>query len=353
MLNSSLLTSGNNSIFISTRVHKRVLPVELDREAPIKLIRIEEMMEPVAEAAKQSASNEQFSVHDDLMYECSQASTTLEGLFEELAKDTVLRTLIGDHDVRGLSQASNHHNAVTTEYDSFLMNLNSLFSVMTERFERFALEVEHCRKINVENVDKLCEFTSLMANYSEWTRLTASGLNEAPKIDGLTAEIRNEGLSIGVDSDDTSKVLKPKIARFTLPPDYDPNDSRWTLRYRNSGPGLTELLPFSGIYVNTAILNECQRLAKDCKSLARLLIVEVFSDSALKVCSLTGAKPACLNWIETDVRPGLEKYARAILIRYIEIYGREKMCCTEKPKAIINSMRTKLYSYRLKNRNNV
>lgn len=81
--------------------------------------------------------------------------------------------------------------------------------------------------------------------------------------------------------------------------------------------------------------------------------MEVFSDSALKVCSLTGARATCFDYIETDVRPGLDKDARATLIRYIEIYGREAKWCTEEPKSIINCMRNKLYSYRLKNRNYV
>ncbi|CAD6243708.1 GSCOCT00014215001.2-RA-CDS [Cotesia congregata] len=91
----------------------------------------------------------------------------------------------------------------------------------------------------------------------------------------------------------------------------------------------------------------------DCKSLAQLLMLEVFSESALKVCSLTGAKATCFRGTKTDVRPGLDKDERAILVRYVEIYGEKQRWCTEDHRAIINVMRNKLYSSRRKDRHRV
>ncbi|CAH2088160.1 unnamed protein product [Euphydryas editha] len=139
-------------------------------------------------------------------------------------------------------------------------------------------------------------------------------------------------------------LRRMRIAKFTLPPDYNPNNSKWTFRHRYPKPELKELLRYSGVYVNAINLEHCNELATDYKSLTRLLMVEVFSDSALKVCSLTGAKASCFRGNETDVRPGLDKDARAILVRYVEIYGEKQGWCTEDYRAIINAMRNKLYS---------
>ncbi|XP_044591676.1 uncharacterized protein LOC123269855 [Cotesia glomerata] len=177
-------------------------------------------------------------------------------------------------------------------------------------------------------------------------RINSQNVN---KFRGLNVEIRDKVLPIE-DNNNTSEARKQRIAKFTLPPDYDPNNSKWTLRYRYPKPELIELLRYSGLYVNAANLKHCNESATDCKSLAQLLMVEVFSDSALKVCSLTGAKAIRFRGIKTDVRPGLDKDARAILVRYVEIYGEKQGWCTEDHRAIINAMRNKLYSSRKKDR---
>ncbi|KAG8039456.1 hypothetical protein G9C98_008099, partial [Cotesia typhae] len=91
----------------------------------------------------------------------------------------------------------------------------------------------------------------------------------------------------------------------------------------------------------------------DCKSLARMLMVEVFSQSALKVCSLTGARTTFYGGSKTEVRPGLEKDARDVLIKYVETYGEKRGWCTEDRRGMINSMRNKLYSLRCRKRHRV
>ena len=227
-------------------------------------------------------------------------------------------------------------------------------------------ESASCEQFSVcdGHADEPCEFTALMSDYENHASLPASESNEDPKIIDLTAEINED------DCDDTIKVPKEKmssstevpkiyqrsttvpkrkIAGFTLPPDYDPADSKWTLRYRHPVPGLIELMPFSGIYVSTTNLLKCHEHAGDCRSLIRLLMMEVFSNSALKVCSLTGAKPRCVE--ETAVRPGLDKYARDVLVSYVIIYGLKNGWHIDKPQAIASSMYRKLHNIRIRKKN--
>ncbi|CAF4932948.1 unnamed protein product [Pieris macdunnoughi] len=66
-----------------------------------------------------------------------------------------------------------------------------------------------------------------------------------------------------------------KLYRFVLPPEYDADDTRWTLKYRKNLPGLVELMPQSGVYVSSGYLNYCQQVSKDCKSLAPRLLTEM------------------------------------------------------------------------------
>ncbi|XP_013136511.1 PREDICTED: uncharacterized protein LOC106101737 [Papilio polytes] len=108
---------------------------------------------------------------------------------------------------------------------------------------------------------------------------------------------------------------------FVLPQEYNPNDSRWTLRYPAIVPGVVELIAGSNIYVNERSLNSCKRVANTYRTLGRLLLVEIFSQNALSVCTLIGRKKNTLNTCELDVRPGLDGEGIRILLKYLEIHG--------------------------------
>uniref|UniRef100_A0A2H1WFG1 SFRICE_014234 n=1 Tax=Spodoptera frugiperda TaxID=7108 RepID=A0A2H1WFG1_SPOFR len=71
-----------------------------------------------------------------------------------------------------------------------------------------------------------------------------------------------------------------------LPPEYDRNDSRWTLKYKNYAPELTELVDNSRVYVNSKNLAAVVNKSQNPKQLARNLLEEVFSKNALYVCKL-------------------------------------------------------------------
>ncbi|KAJ0176979.1 hypothetical protein K1T71_006988 [Dendrolimus kikuchii] len=65
---------------------------------------------------------------------------------------------------------------------------------------------------------------------------------------------------------------------------------RWTLKHPYPGSGITELVTGSHVYVSTSGLDHSTSLAKDAESLAILLLMEIFSDNALRVCTLTATK---------------------------------------------------------------
>ncbi|AAV98030.1 hypothetical protein ORF3302 [Cotesia plutellae polydnavirus] len=201
--------------------------------------------------------------------------------------------------------------------------LEDLFEDIAGDLDDHVSEEQHFGRINTQNVDE--------------SR-------------GLNVEIRDKVLPIENNNNNYNSNAHKRIAKLTLPPDYNPNNSKWTLRHRYPGPELIELLRYSGVYVNALKLKYCNELATDCRSLTRMLMVEVFSNSALKVCSLTGARPTFYRGPKTEVRPGLDQDARDILVKYVEMYGKLKGWCTEDRRVIINTMRSKLCSSRPRDR---
>ncbi|XP_045483978.1 uncharacterized protein LOC111000265 isoform X3 [Pieris rapae] len=116
-------------------------------------------------------------------------------------------------------------------------------------------------------------------------------------------------------------VAYKELYRFVLPPEYDADDTRWTLKYRTNLPGLVELMPQSGVYVSSGDLNHCKHVSKDCKSLAVTLLPEVFSRNALSVClSMTETRQAYNNKCLL-CRPELDKHACSILLNFVCEHG--------------------------------
>lgn len=103
---------------------------------------------------------------------------------------------------------------------------------------------------------------------------------EAEKVDDKEEEKQDEKEE--ETGEDGTQNENPQT--INLPPEYDENDSRWTLKYKSYSSELTELEENSRIYVNfeklAAIVDKCRNQ----KQMARNLLSEVFTKNALSVC---------------------------------------------------------------------
>ncbi|CAG17398.1 unnamed protein product [Bracoviriform congregatae] len=150
----------------------------------------------------------------------------------------------------------------------------------------------------------------------------------------------------GVDNATTS--IHELRGTFSLPPEYDPNDTKWTLKYRENKRGLVELIPRTGVYVKRKELKRCIRESNDCRTLARLLLTEVFSQNALSVCTWTGGKAKAFNSVNIDIRPGLDENARMVLLTFVEQHGKKCGWSMANTSAVMSTIRTKINDIRAK-----
>ncbi|CAD6243601.1 GSCOCT00013085001.2-RA-CDS [Cotesia congregata] len=150
----------------------------------------------------------------------------------------------------------------------------------------------------------------------------------------------------GVDNATTS--IHELRSTFSLPPEYDPNDTKWTLKYRENKRGLVELIPRTGVYVKRKELKRCIRESNDCRTLARLLLTEVFSQNALSVCTWTGGKAKAFNSVNIDIRPGLDENARMVLLTFVEQHGKKCGWSMANTSAVMSTIRTKINDIRAK-----
>ncbi|XP_050682746.1 uncharacterized protein LOC126978076 [Leptidea sinapis] len=146
------------------------------------------------------------------------------------------------------------------------------------------------------------------------------------------------------------KTTRGHIRTFILPPEYDPHDTRWTLKYRENDPelNLVELVPGSSVFINSLKLAHCKLTAKNSKELARMLLVEIFSMTALSVCSLTGVRANAFDISGTNVRPGLDEKARMTILTFVEKHAVEKKWGPFDSQSVINSLRSKIQDIRAK-----
>ncbi|XP_047503328.1 uncharacterized protein LOC125048614 isoform X3 [Pieris napi] len=136
-----------------------------------------------------------------------------------------------------------------------------------------------------------------------------------------------------------------KLYRFVLPPEYDADDTRWTLKYRKNMPGLVELMPQSGVYVSSGYLNYCQQVSKDCKSLASRLLTEVFNRNALSICSSMNEKAQPYNNIESNIRPDLDDHACSVLLNLVLEHGLQRGWNTDL-EPILRILHSKMLEFR-------
>nr|CCQ19218.1 conserved hypothetical BEN domain protein [Cotesia sesamiae Kitale bracovirus] len=150
-------------------------------------------------------------------------------------------------------------------------------------------------------------------------------------------------------NDDANKPPKKKHNswRFVLPPEYDPHDTRWTLKYRTNLPGLVELMPQSGVYVSYGDLIYCQQVSKDCQSLARRLLLAVFNRKALSVCSTITEKAQASDDVRSNIRPELDDNACSALLSFVTDFGLQRGWNTDL-QPILSTLHSKIQAIRLK-----
>ncbi|XP_061714852.1 uncharacterized protein LOC133523348 [Cydia pomonella] len=227
---------------------------------------------------------------------------------------------------------------------------------MHKSFARTVKMIELIEKasnsIRLEEINKiaLVRPNKRIADVKKVAENQDSDLDEGDEDEGESSNnVRNEGQDGNENKDKGASSRTCEFPRsFVLPPEYDPNDSRWTLKYHNkdSAPSLVELVPESNVFVDSIQLSHCKRVAKDSKALARLLLAEIFRESALSVCSLTGARANAFYNDESDVRPGLDENARVVMLSYVEDYTKEKKWGPYNGQRVINSLRSRLQEMR-------
>ncbi|XP_045490600.1 uncharacterized protein LOC111002644 isoform X2 [Pieris rapae] len=167
-------------------------------------------------------------------------------------------------------------------------------------------------------------------------------------ISQATQKIPARGNDYTTSVDNATTSIHEQRGTFSLPPEYDPNDTKWTLKYRENKRGLVELISRTGVYVKKKELKRCIRESNDCRTLARLLLTEVFSQNALRVCSWTGGKAKAFNSVNIDVRPGLDENARMVLLTFVEQHGKKCGWSKANPSAVMSTIRTKINDVRAK-----
>lgn len=196
-----------------------------------------------------------------------------------------------------------------------------------------------CTQTHETLLKKIMEFNSI----EPYQISTSSPNNVLSQATQGTSAIDNDNATI-VGNATTS--IREKKGTFFLPAEYDPNDTKWTLKYRENKPGLVELIPQTDVYVKRKTLKRCIRESSDCRTLARMLLTEVFSQNALSVCSWTGGKAKAFNFVNIDVRPGLDENARMVLLSFVEEHGKKRGWNTSNTLAVMNTIRTKIKDMR-------
>lgn len=223
---------------------------------------------------------------------------------------------------------------------------------LTDKFNNFNIDDSNSAEEEIRSMEKNeMNINQDVSNKTEEELSREVEMNEENKEEGKS----NEDINCNDDTEikDSEKNNLPKKIRgqartFTLPNEYDPNNSRWTLKYRKKKKGLVELLPNSRIYIDAIKLNNCKRIAKDSKTLARMLLVEIFSKTALSTCSLTGKKANAYDTDGTCIRPGLDEHARIVLLTYVEQYAIEQKWVKLETQLILGTLRNKLQEMRTK-----
>nr|ACE75433.1 conserved hypothetical protein [Glyptapanteles indiensis] len=228
-------------------------------------------------------------------------------------------------------------------FGTLFTQMGANLSYTSDMFNHLRNSILVCAKTYeklLEQVDKFNLIESLQTPKSSPNNVTS------PVQQMTQGKSAGDDIKIGVGS--APAPIREQRGTFSLPAEYDPNDSKWTLKYREYKPGLVELLPRTGVYVSKKELKRCIQKSTDCRTLTRLLLTEVFSENALSVCSLTGGRAKAFNSVNIDVRPGLDDHARMVLLTFVEEHGNKYGWITSDTPAVMSSIRTKINEIRAK-----
>ncbi|CAG17436.1 unnamed protein product [Bracoviriform congregatae] len=255
--------------------------------------------------------------------------------------------------------------------DNFKEKLEQLHS----NYEKNQLVLEKMRLAFMEN----CK---IIKGLIDLTDEVSNGPNISD-LDSTVKELENSMMEVNINENDSDKVTESKLQndtrkneekkhnsdgtevknnnplnkirgqarKFIFPPEYDPNDSRWTLKHREKKSGLVELLPHSRVYIDAIQLSNIKIMSKDSKTLARSLLLEIFTENALSICSLTGKKANAFDLEGTSVRPGLDEHARTVLLNYVKKHATGQKWVEFDSQLILNTIRNKMQEMRGKHQN--
>ncbi|KAJ0176976.1 hypothetical protein K1T71_006985 [Dendrolimus kikuchii] len=142
------------------------------------------------------------------------------------------------------------------------------------------------------------------------------------------------------DSKDRCNLNNKQNSNRSLdfPPEYDSNDTRWTLKHRKFVVGIVELVPRSSVYISVTEYARCIRKANNCTSLAQMLLTSIFSDRALRVCSLFGE----------NTGTKLDEHTKEVILKFVAVYGIENDWPTYSSHTMTDILNNKIQDIRSK-----
>ncbi|KAH0547180.1 uncharacterized protein LOC123269298 isoform X2 [Cotesia glomerata] len=256
--------------------------------------------------------------------------------------------------------STNHqtHSKVVLE-QQMLDNFATLFTQMGSTLR---CTCDMYNTLRSSNLDTAATYKKLLGTVEEFNSAqnlasnSSSSSNRTEEVSQFPEE-RYMKISGRSNSSNTNRYSK-KVAnnppkkkhnswRFVLPSEYDPHDTKWTLKYRTNLPGLVELMPQSGVYVSYGDLKYCQQVSKDCKSLALRLLPAVFNSKALSVClSITERAQASDN-VGSNVRPELDDHACSVLLNFVLEHGLQHGWNTDL-QPILSTLHSKIQEIRFR-----
>lgn len=108
---------------------------------------------------------------------------------------------------------------------------------------------------------------------------------------------------------------KEKKSPYKIPADFNPKDLKDMFRHNSPNLGeVVELLPDTGVFIE---INVLETKFKNYSDMAEKLMKGIFTNKALRNCTMSGEPPIAKNHSDSDTRPALDQDAREAIIKYI------------------------------------
>ncbi|XP_045500858.1 uncharacterized protein LOC123698319 [Colias croceus] len=262
-----------------------------------------------------------------------------------------LRSVFGDNFKETLEQLHSDFEKNQLVLEKMLLTFMNNCKIIKELIE-LTNEVSNTDISDLDTAVKELENSMMDVNINENDSDKATGSKVQNDTQKKEEEKHNSD-GTEVKNNNPLNKIRGQARKFTLPPEYDPNDSKWTLKHREKKIGLVELLPRSRVYIDAIQLSNIKITSKDSKTLARKLLLEIFTENALSICSLTGKKANAFDLEGTSVRPGLDEHARTVLLDYVKKHAAEQNWVEFDSQLILNTIRNKMQEIRGKHQNTV